>query len=258
VHTIWARFEGRTLAVATRKLQQNVTVLIWKTLEEVLALPLVARPPIDPVDPVDPKEPVVDVPNRFDLVQAVFNRGGHDLKTKDGCGRYTEACAAALYAVDPRFGHLKKRPGQNQVNGHAVDAVLFKATGQAVDIISDSESDQAKPAWGVDIPRYTAADWYAPSGVVIPPDDPPDDDEGALATEVARLRQAVVVMDANVLEQGRHLDEVLARVEALERKPGGGTFDPAQYQVTFPPGSATGSAYGHKHSVSLVGTLGKK
>ncbi len=208
-----AKCSGETLAVATRKLRQNCTVLIWMAAQDVPLLPLVPRGPVVPpvippvVDPpvvVPPKEPTVNVPNRFDIVQAVWNRGGWNLATKEGCGQFTEAVAVALHEVDAEFGHLKKHGAQNQFNGHAVDSVLHKSAGWSVDIIVNSESDNAKAGWGLDeIPRYSADDWYTPEGVT-PPDIPPVVDDG-LAARVKSLEA----------ECGRVLSELAAaKVEA--------------------------------------------
>lgn len=116
------------------------------------------------------------VPNFKSVVEQVYARGGFDLTSKAGCGRFTEACCVELHATDPQFGHLKKSKSRNHVvdahgQRHAVDAVLYKATGQSVDLIASSESPSARPAWTVDTPRYSADDWYAP---VLPPSDRPD------------------------------------------------------------------------------------
>jgi hypothetical protein len=114
----------------------------------------------------------MSVPNHFDVVQLVFQTGNFDLSTHDGCGLFTEACARELFKGDPNFGHLKKRPAQNQYNWHAVDAVLYRPTGQSIDLVAASESPDARPAWQEDIPRYSDADWYAPD-VTPGPVDPP-------------------------------------------------------------------------------------
>jgi hypothetical protein len=99
------------------------------------------------------------------------------LDSHERCGEFVEYVAPFLHAHDANFGHLKKHPGQTQYNGHAADAVLYKATGQAVDIIGASKiaspQNPGTPAWGVDIPRYTAADWINPSS--LPSGDEEDD-----------------------------------------------------------------------------------
>lgn len=110
--------------------------------------------------------PPVSVPDYSADVRALFATDAFNLTTKDGCGIFTDACARMLKAKDVRFGHLIKKPGQNQYDGHAVDAVLYLSDtpGQsvAVDLISASETPEAKPSWGLDIPRYSASDWRDP------------------------------------------------------------------------------------------------
>lgn len=89
----------------------------------------------------------------FATIQAVYEQGEYDLATKEGCGEYTEACCSALNAQQsPLWGHIRKRPEQNQWQGHAVDAIqlLAKAgdTDSGIyDIILDTESPNAAPAW---------------------------------------------------------------------------------------------------------------
>lgn len=100
------------------------------------------------------------VPNRRSVVTEVFNRLRPNLLTKAGNGGFTEAVAWELEQREPGvWFHLKKVGGQNQWNGHAVDAILHAATGYAVDIIGSSESPDAAPAWHLDkkddgSPRY--------------------------------------------------------------------------------------------------------
>jgi hypothetical protein len=80
------------------------------------------------------------------IINAIFASRAHNLATKEGCGRFTEACCAALHAVNPKWGHIKKTGAQNQFNGHAVDAIqLLEGEGNGIfDIIFDSESPNAK------------------------------------------------------------------------------------------------------------------
>lgn len=93
-----------------------------------------------------------------------------DLRTNEGCGKYTEAWV--VYAQNhnfPKVGHLKKNPGQTQYNGHANDAFLYREGDpvlyRAVDIIGAAEStdpsNPPRPNWGIDEPRYKESDWLA-------------------------------------------------------------------------------------------------
>lgn len=117
------------------------------------------------------------------LADQFFTAHAHEynLAENDGCGLYTEAFVRHAQNIGyPLVGHLKKNPGQTQYNGHANDAFLYREAAssieplyQAVDIIARAE---AKPPYGpnnqppglnfgIDIPRYTDADWLAePNG----------------------------------------------------------------------------------------------
>lgn len=95
-------------------------------------------------------------PNRMDILQQVLasktwhlsNGDAYDQTQPDGRGAFTEAAVAALHAADDRFGHVKKNPGQNQYNGHAVDAIDWKnpdgVTAEVYDILDGSGNLQ----WG--------------------------------------------------------------------------------------------------------------
>lgn len=101
----------------------------------------------------------------------------YDLTENEGCGKYTEAAVKhAQNSGYSKVGHLKKNPGQTQYNGHANDAFLYREAAdannplyQAVDIIYAAEAkppySPSNPApdknFGIDIPRYTDADWLA-------------------------------------------------------------------------------------------------
>lgn len=120
----------------------------------------------------------MSVPNHFDTVQQVFNAGTWDLESTTGCGLFTEAVVRALRQRDARWHHLKKNPGQNNYDGHAVDNGLYvvdaPALSIAVDFVRGSAEAGATIAWTPDDPRYTAADAMVPeplqtSGIVRPP-----------------------------------------------------------------------------------------
>lgn len=121
--------------------------------------------------------------NLDDLCKEFWNANNHlyDFRYAEGCGLYTEAWVE--YAKNngyPRVENLAKNPGQTQWNGHAVDAFLYaepysnsNPLYQAVDIIASAESANANYNWGVDTPRYTAADiWVGTPGGGEKPDKP--------------------------------------------------------------------------------------
>ena len=129
-------------------------------------------------------------PNHHRVVEEIFNRGGWDLTTKAGDGVFTEAVLQALLDIDPAWCHLRKTGSQNQWNGHAVDAVLYRTLGWSVDLIRDSESSQAAPAWTPDSQaRYTPESCLA-LGLVGPPPAP--------SPSIADIIAALYVLDVRL------------------------------------------------------------
>lgn len=123
------------------------------------------------------------VPDYRHVVDTLYARGGWTITTKEGAGHFTEAAAAALHFVDAEFGHLRKPANRTHVvdqwgNRHAVDVVLYKASGQIVDIITDAGEPGARVSWGPGTEHeYSPDDWYAPRDAEIPPPlTPPEDD----------------------------------------------------------------------------------
>ena len=152
----------------------------------------------------------MSVPNHEGVVAQVYRTGRYFLGSHGDCGRFTEDVCKALHAIDPRFGHLRKRPGQNQYNGHAVDAVLYLADepGQsvAVDIIASSASPDARPQWNPDIPRYSASDWYAPDGSPAPAPAPtPNPEPPSNDTITPRLQKIDAIYDVVMELKARYL-----------------------------------------------------
>lgn len=147
------------------------------------------------------------------------------LDTHDRSGAFTELAAAVLHSHDPNFGHLRKFGSQNQYHGHAVDAVLYKATGQAIDLIIGSAEPGARVGWAVEeVPRYTDAEkyWMAPMGL------PPGDEEEESPVEptnpqpVCKCADLIEAIDALSLK-------VDALTEACTHQP-----EPVPVKVSFP------------------------
>jgi hypothetical protein len=88
-----------------------------------------------------------------EIIQYVYESTHPNLSTHDGCGRFTEDVQTQLSnSLSPLYGHITKTPGQNQYNGHAVDAVMLLmdfggVTAGVYDIIKDSVSPNAQPAF---------------------------------------------------------------------------------------------------------------
>lgn len=94
--------------------------------------------------------PVVGGNTPLEIINNVYATGQYNLRTHDGCGLFTEACCTSIHvSLDDNCGHIKKTGAQNQFNGHAVDAIQFRA-GEYYgvwDIITSSVSADAKPAF---------------------------------------------------------------------------------------------------------------
>jgi len=135
-------FEGRGVLVTSASADAQFM------LDDV-HLVKVAPPPPPPPPPQVRPTPGPRSTNPTDIINGIFASGAHSLATKEGCGKFTEACCAALHEVDPNWGHIRKSGAQNQFNGHAVDAIQLRSgEGSGIyDIIVSSESPDAKPAF---------------------------------------------------------------------------------------------------------------
>jgi hypothetical protein len=114
------------------------------------------------------------IPDHSQIVAAVAGTRDWQMHTHEGLRAFTEAAVVALHERDPNWGHLKKKPGQTQIDGRAEDSALYRAPQengklQSVDFVADANTPSARPAWQPDTPRYSDADWLAPQGVVPPP-----------------------------------------------------------------------------------------
>lgn len=119
-----------------------------------------------PPAPGPPKPPMTEPQ---EVVYWVYESGAYgtfDLGTHDGCGEFTEACVTCLHEhVSPGFGHIKKNPGQNQFNGHAVDALYQMGIG-VYDIVLDSMSPNGTPQY-IWKDEGDPALWYYPAAARV-------------------------------------------------------------------------------------------
>jgi hypothetical protein len=108
------------------------------------------------------------------ILERVLNAGNwqmtrgdaYDQQAADGRGAYTEAAVTAMHDVDARFGHVDKNPGQNQYNGHAVDAINFKRDDGTMAEIYDIISGSGGIGWGLahgGISAANLAKWKYPA-----------------------------------------------------------------------------------------------
>lgn len=92
-------------------------------------------------------------PNMLAVVESVERSGSWRLDEMyedepDGRGAFIEAVVNQLRGMDARWGHVRKNPGQNQYNGHAVDAINFKCDDETTAEIYDIVGGGGTPTWG--------------------------------------------------------------------------------------------------------------
>jgi hypothetical protein len=126
--------------------------------------PTPVAPPTTPPTGEDGPDPNA---NPLDIINYVFNSTHPNLSTPSGCGLFVEDCVKELHDnMHPAWGHIKKNPGQNQFNEHAVDAMMLMVPSGATapgiyDIIQDSASPNAKPVFNYVEPPVPEL-WYYP------------------------------------------------------------------------------------------------
>jgi hypothetical protein len=147
-------------------------------------------------------------PNRLDVVRGIASSGSgaalmQSCKTsKDACGQFTRLAACAL--APEGFGLLTKNPGENQYNGFAVDAIIYKPTNQVIDIISQNESPNATPGWS-EVPKRSGNNWAAPVGCdpvepPLPPPPPPTSEVEARLKAIEDVNRDQLATSKAILE----------------------------------------------------------
>lgn len=157
-HDGYAPFDGRAILIAEAD-------EAYLNMDDFRLQPIAVTPP-NPTPPPnqgfhgDPEE----------IINQVYQKTHPDLSTKEGCGKFTEDCCTALHENHSQWwGHIRKNPGQNQYNGHAVDAVML-ATGEGsggYDIIHDSVSPNASPACNYAGPADLELWYYPADGQIV-------------------------------------------------------------------------------------------
>lgn len=141
---------------------------------------------------------LAQVPNHAAMVEATYAAGGHVITTQDGAGLFIESAARALHRVDPGFGHLKKQPPRTRCGEppHACDVVLYRPTGQIVDLIVDAGEPGARLGWSTGVVgEYTSDDWFAPDTVPAPQPQPQPGPPSPVQTD-ALLRALIQELNA--------------------------------------------------------------
>lgn len=172
------------------------------------------------------------VPDDRTVVQAALN--GFNLRTHDGQAAFVDAAVCALNQRNPRWGHLRKNPGQTQIHGHGEDVALWLSDtpGQsvAVDFIADAGGPNPTVGWGLDTPRYSPSDWLPPHNCGgTPPVEPtpipptpqpvPAVDLQSVLSRLDALAAEVSALQSQVASVGETLRSVAIRQEVLISRP---------------------------------------
>lgn len=148
-------FEGRALLIADDG-------MAYLNMDDFHLNPIAVNPPT-----TSPKPPSYSG-SPEEIINQVYLKTDADLSSHDGCGKFTEdACTALHDSLSQWWGHIRKNPGQNQYNSHAVDAIML-ATGEGAgiyDIIHDSVSPNASPAYNWKGPPDLNL-WYYPAAPI--------------------------------------------------------------------------------------------
>lgn len=128
-------------------------------------------PPLPPDEddlppPPNPIDPGATAPNMLSTIQSVYDSQTWRLAEiyedePDGRGAFTGACVTAMHAISDSWGHIRKNPGQNQYQGHAVDAINWKRPDNLTAEIYDIVSGSGSIGWGfVDGSPANLSLWY--------------------------------------------------------------------------------------------------
>lgn len=156
----------------------------------------------------------MSVPDHRAVPLKLFQTGLYDLKVEAGQGAFVDACVSTLNGMDPKWGHLRKKPGQSQVHWHGEDSALYLSEepgqSQAVDFISGAGGPNPQPGWFVDAPRYSASDWADPADhryEVQPVPQIRIPSYGALGDDAFFRNEIGVPLQADMLESGQPLND---------------------------------------------------
>ena len=169
--------------------------------------------------------------------------------SRESAGEFTELVVDDLHANDERWGHVGKREGQNQYNGHAVDAVMWRPTTEVFDFIAKAGDGPGLGAV-VSIPKGpTDQPWLDPDEIDQedpqddPGDDPDDDVDPGPCEDCERLQGALEALKSDLRAI---LEVVNLRFKKIEEKP------PQQYEATVEVDPSASSFWSkHSHGVRV-------
>ena len=169
------------------------------------------------------------IPSYRSLAETVAKELGYPNRVSEaGAGQVTREVAARIYWTvgDKTIGLLKKRPGQNQYLGCAIDVLLHKPTGITIDIVGASGVPTSTIQWLVQSkatdPRYPESDFVVPpqpSTAPTPdPSDEPDPPADTLTPRIVGLERRAAEQAAQLAGQAAALAELTERLLGLAQR----------------------------------------
>jgi hypothetical protein len=155
----------------------------------------------------------MSVPDHRHVPKKLHDTGLFDLTSHEGHAAFTDAVVSTLHGIDPKWRHLKKRPGQTNIHRHGEDSVLYLLPdnkAQAVDFIVGAGGPNPRPGWIVGDFVYSHADGH----------DPGDHGIGTVATAPPPPPQHAHPSRAEMIQAGAWLDGYYRSAEGLRRPAG--------------------------------------
>lgn len=197
----------------------------------------------------------MSTPNEYDLVVEVANQNPELLErnTKETILEFMMILGPRLHETDRNWGYLTKTAGEKHLvlpDGQfiAVDAFIYAANQQVVDVLSNAADPQygpARPAWSETDKRdenhwYPIKEYEDDGGDVIDPGKDSEQDEKiadlearveALEQTITEMKMHIDTIDENSLQIGSSVSLRMSRGKILSADNGGG--DESMQSVTF-------------------------
>jgi hypothetical protein len=203
-----------------------------------------------PTPTPEPPAPSPMTPDHSAIV-AALHREHPALLTEnsvESAARFTRLAALRLNAHDPEWGLLTKTPGEKNVDGFAIDAVIYRKTQQVVDIIGSAGDGPGTGylTWGFQ-PKRDFNHWAQPT----PVEDTPTPTPTPTPVPECKCDALQAQLDAQAFKIAAQDAEIAAlknRITAITERPA-----PEFELVSDKDGVefTTGRSFAHSHSIRL-------
>lgn len=215
-----AHCAGAVFASAAWKIPERRSVIVWFDTRDLLLLP---RVPTSGGGTTGGGGTTQTTPHKLDVVQdtatrdevgkKLFDRIRADTSEhgdKEALGLFTRRVAIRLHEADENWGALTKQPGEEQWDGYASDAIIYKTTQQVVDIVAFPNFHQHK--WAAATPSWQLVEKRETNHWAKPPAMP------AVIGGGSSGGGGSTGSGATIRELEQKLAEANARIDALTRE----------------------------------------